>query len=194
MTVDPRWIYGVPGTNIAEQVALQLGADDESGAEVDWARLREGAVQIIAEELADGACLVALFMVQEADGNIALARASARFDAELVAGVGDLYEEALVEHRDEQFRASLQLIETRIGVALQVQRLLVIGEQTLDYHGYLIPSPDGGLVVECVSSPSGWSGLWGPSLESMVLSLDRSDEVPDGRIELVAFVLDGERR
>ena len=189
MIADPRWVYALPGDDVLSEVERQLGRESRLGSDEQWTELCSGAAKLLLEELEDGVALCALFIVGQADGEIAIARASLRFANDLIADLGLLYEEALIEHRDDRFQATVRLLETRLGTAVHLQHMLQEGdEQPVDYHGYLIPGAEGGIAVDCFSSPAGWAGLWGPSLEAMVLSLRTDEEVQADRVTLLTYV------
>jgi len=192
MTVDPRWVFVTRGDDITAEVDRQLGVIPPPGAEATWQELRDDSAQLLLDELNDGAEWSALFMMQEADGSLVAARASARFEPTLTTEIGDLYDEILVAHRDDTYQATVQMIETPAGVAVQLKRLLQQGEeQPVEYHGYLVPSSTGGLLVECFCAPSGFAGAWGSSLESMVLSLRPDVQTATDSISLVMYVYSG---
>lgn len=192
MTVDPRWVIASRGDDVALEVESQLGAVPQAGSDEEWREIRGGVVDLLVEELESGAQWAAAFLVREPEGSLVVARASARFELELVEEPGTLYDDVLLAHRDDPYRTTLQLVETRIGVAVHQRQLLELPDaQPLEYDAFLIPGPSGGWLVECFCSPVGWAGLWGPSLESMVLSLQPDATVPEGTISLVTFVISG---
>jgi len=189
MTVDPRWVIAARGDDVAVEVESQLGLVPQTGSDEEWREIRSGVIELLVEELESGAQWAAAFLVREPEGSLVVARASARFDLELVEEAGTLYDDALLAHRDDPYQTTLQLVETRIGVAVHQRQLLEPPDgQPLEYDAYLIPGRTGGMLVECFCSPVGWAGLWGPSLESMVLSLRADATVPEGTISLVTFV------
>lgn len=192
LTIDPRWIVAVPeNADVSAEVARQLGEPPTNFEAEQWTALTGDVAVMLTRALEAGAWWSGIFLAQENDGEYLLARAVIEHEQlDEAAGLDQIYEELIAIHREDDYQAVISIIETRLGRAVSHRQVIDFDEETVgEYRGYHIPV-DGGIVrVQAFSSGVGWAEVWGSSLESMVLTLRWSDEIPAAQVGMQMYVL-----
>jgi hypothetical protein len=204
MVVDPRWIVAVPeNVDVAAEVARQLGPVPE-GVEVDdWATLAAAVTSMLRSALDAGVRWSGVWFAVDQRGTLVLTRATLAVAAMATTvdgplSVQQLFDETIVEHRDDDERAEIGMISTSLGTAVAHRQVVVVGDAGEDRalvgdHAGFAWVADGCIVdLRAFCSEVGWAGVWYPQLEAMAQTLRVDPDASPTTLTMVAYVVDDE--
>jgi len=197
MMIDPRWIVAVPGNDVDAEVELQLGPRPEGEPAESWGVLRRTTTGMLQRALDHGARWAGMCLIRDRDGSVVLVRAVVELrstvHADAPVTIEQLHAELLDLHRDDDRASTVELVSTQLGETLRETAFAEFGVDGLgEIRAYYAIVPGAVLAVQCLASRVGWSQLWGPMLEAMVLSLHLDPRVPAGSLQMTMTTVGGD--
>lgn len=189
--VDPRWIVAVPGNDISDEVATQLGTDRR---DPDASHLADMIAGVLQSALDGQTWWAAAWAMSEGD-ELVVVRASLEWSgpADEPVTADDIYDVLSLDARTADHLVELTVVDSRLGAAVRHRQILVYSDGVVgDYLGFSVPFAGGVLSMRAFSTATGWAGLFGPMVEEMFLSLRPDPESAPGTVTMVAFVTVGE--
>jgi hypothetical protein len=202
MVIDPRWIVAVPeNDDVHGEVARQLGPAPRDVDPVEWDSLGGAVTSMLRSALDGGALWTGVWFTVDQAGTLVLSRATLSTSASVTADGGplsveQLFDETVVLHRDDDYRAEIGMVSMSLGTAISHRQVVVVDDggrdevRLGDHAGLTWVTADGIVEMRAFCTQVGWAGVWYPQLEAMAQTLRADAETKPGAVTMLAYVVD----